>query len=502
VRKSADCTGKRQGSAVVLSSARYDYHDNGTVSEAEYYSAGTPSAYKRYKYAFPSYDALNRLKGADFSLWSGGGWTGTPAHSLSGIDYDRSGNLTALQRYQETGALIDNLNYTYSSSSKWLSRVTDAVSGNPESWDAKSGNFSYDANGNLKTAPAPYSIADASYDHRNLPLSLTSKGATTNYRYDHTGQRIAKQTASGNTEIYLLDGPTTLAVYTVNGSGGVVSSHFNVLSGDRVVGRQPNVGARKYYHTDLLGSTRAVVEGAAVVESYDYDPWGLLLPGRTLGSGTKDGFTGKERDAESGLDYFGARHYMAALGRWTTVDPPADSFPSWSPYNYVQNNPPELTDPFGLASCPPFCRSQEHFFISIVEPVWNALMSKVKVEQEVQHGFTTVSHNGSLAGNNDPDANTTVATSAQIPALAIKSAVGIDFTKARTGSKTGGLDAVLGAGPLNVGIRITGAVDEKGLQDTGVRLIGSISTPGPFVSPFIRDTDCSQDNQCSQIPYQ
>jgi RHS repeat-associated protein len=77
---------------------------------------------------------------------------------------------------------------------------------------------------------------------------------------------------------------------------------------------------------DLLGSTRAVVEGAAVVESYDYDSWGLLLPGRTLGSGTTAGFAGKERDAESGLDYFGARLYMAALGRWTTVDPPATRF--------------------------------------------------------------------------------------------------------------------------------------------------------------------------------
>jgi RHS repeat-associated protein len=58
-----------------------------------------------------------------------------------------------------------------------------------------------------------------------------------------------------------------------------------------------------------------VVEGTTVVESYDYDPWGVLMPGRTKGSGTKEGFTGKERDSESGLDYFGARHYMAALGR-------------------------------------------------------------------------------------------------------------------------------------------------------------------------------------------
>jgi RHS repeat-associated protein len=84
-----------------------------------------------------------------------------------------------------------------------------------------------------------------------------------------------------------------------------------------------------------------------VVESYDPEPWGLLMPGRTLGSGTKEGFTGKERDVESGLDYFGARHYMAAVGRWTSADPLAEKHPEWSAYNYALNRPLTMTDPDG-----------------------------------------------------------------------------------------------------------------------------------------------------------
>jgi RHS repeat-associated protein len=84
-----------------------------------------------------------------------------------------------------------------------------------------------------------------------------------------------------------------------------------------------------------------------VLESTDYDPWGVALPGRTLGSGTKQGFTGKERDAETGLDYFGARSYLPALGRWGSVDPLAELYPAWSPYNYVLNDPNRLTDPDG-----------------------------------------------------------------------------------------------------------------------------------------------------------
>ena len=129
---------------------------------------------------------------------------------------------------------------------------------------------------------------------------------------------------------------TPLGVFTVSGAGAVVSSYFNLLADTRVVGRQPSAGSRSYYHTDLLGSTRAVVQGATVTESYDYDPWGVLMPARSLGSGTKEKFTTKERDAESQLDYFGARSYASAIGRWTTVDPAiaSDSAPPYSFTSY------------------------------------------------------------------------------------------------------------------------------------------------------------------------
>jgi RHS repeat-associated protein len=93
--------------------------------------------------------------------------------------------------------------------------------------------------------------------------------------------------------------------------------------------------------------TRAVVEGTTVVESYDFDPWGLLLPGRSLLGPTREGFTGKEQDGETGLDYFGARYYMPALGRWTAVDLLFEKHLEWSPYNYVLNNPLALIDPDG-----------------------------------------------------------------------------------------------------------------------------------------------------------
>ena len=55
-------------------------------------------------------------------------------------------------------------------------------------------------------------------------------------------------------------------------------------------------------------------------------------------------FTAKERDAETGLDYFGARYFSGAMGRFTGPDKPFvdqdESDPqSWNLYSYVRNNP-------------------------------------------------------------------------------------------------------------------------------------------------------------------
>jgi RHS repeat-associated protein len=64
-------------------------------------------------------------------------------------------------------------------------------------------------------------------------------------------------------------------------------------------------------------------------------------------------FTGKERDAETGLDYFGARYYSGAMGRFTGSDPLLNSGrpsnpQSWNRYTYGLNNPLRFTDPTGL----------------------------------------------------------------------------------------------------------------------------------------------------------
>lgn len=64
-------------------------------------------------------------------------------------------------------------------------------------------------------------------------------------------------------------------------------------------------------------------------------------------------FTGKERDSESGLDYFGARYYGSSLGRFTSPDPAKLDIrhllnpQKWNKYAYTINNPLRYFDPDG-----------------------------------------------------------------------------------------------------------------------------------------------------------
>jgi RHS repeat-associated protein len=72
--------------------------------------------------------------------------------------------------------------------------------------------------------------------------------------------------------------------------------------------------------------------------------------------------TGKERDSESGLDYFGARYYVSSMGRWLSPDigaaPVAVAYSdlgtpqSLNLYGYVQNNPLSRVDSDGHSPSP------------------------------------------------------------------------------------------------------------------------------------------------------
>jgi RHS repeat-associated protein len=121
----------------------------------------------------------------------------------------------------------------------------------------------------------------------------------------------------------------------------------------------------RYVTADHLGSARILTSASGgVISRHDYEPFGEeLFEGmgdRTAAQGyskpddtLRQKFTGKERDIETGLDYFLARYYSSAQGRLTSVDPEnagadEDDPQSWNGYAYALNNPLLYIDPDGL----------------------------------------------------------------------------------------------------------------------------------------------------------
>jgi RHS repeat-associated protein len=121
-----------------------------------------------------------------------------------------------------------------------------------------------------------------------------------------------------------------------------------------------------YLTADHLGSTRMMTDGTtgAPVAFHDYLPFGEEIQAGIGGRSAlydladpKQKFTGKERDVETGLDYFGARYLSSAQGRFTSPDwsekpqaiPYADltNPQTLNLYSYVVNNPLNRTDPLG-----------------------------------------------------------------------------------------------------------------------------------------------------------
>src|SRR6185437_5618578 len=106
-----------------------------------------------------------------------------------------------------------------------------------------------------------------------------------------------------------------------------------------------------YYISDHLNSARMLLAAAGwPTSSSTFYPFGQEQVATSTPNNYK--FTGKERDTESGLDYFGARYYGSSMGRFMSPDPmnagAEESDPqSWNGYAYVGNNPLANVDPTG-----------------------------------------------------------------------------------------------------------------------------------------------------------
>ncbi len=143
---------------------------------------------------------------------------------------------------------------------------------------------------------------------------------------------------------------------------GNFQHEYVYFNGQRVARRDADNSVH-YYFSDHLGSASVVTDSAgAIQDESDYYPYGGEIA-IINGDPNHYKFTGKERDAESGLDNFGARYDASSLGRFMTPDPLGGKLvnpQTLNKYSYVANNPINFTDPTGLYMCADDADAKEH----------------------------------------------------------------------------------------------------------------------------------------------
>ena len=306
---------------------------NGSISSMTW-KAGNESTVRGYKF---TYDGLDRMLNAIYGETAGIN-TNANRFSENVTGYDKNGNIKGLQRYGQTGAsaygLVDNLTFTLNGNR--LSRVDDAVAVSTYNggFGFKDGvkqanEYTYDANGNL-TKDLNKGITNISYNCLNLPNAVTfSDGSTITYTYGADGTKLRT--------VHKIGSATTTTDYCGNViyENGVqklllTEEGYVTLSDSKY----------HYYLKDHQGNNRVVINQSGTVEETNhYYPFGGVFA--SAGSIQPYKYNGKEFDNKKGLNWYdyGARHYDAALGRFTTNDRFAEKYYSMSPYQYGANNP-------------------------------------------------------------------------------------------------------------------------------------------------------------------
>ena len=229
------------------------------------------------------------------------------------------------------------------------------------------GNFVYDSAGNL--IEDRFNRLKISYDWRGMLVEFVHdvSDAKDAYKlvmaYDGAGRRISKTRMKKTA----FDGPWYASLVTHYTGIGTEIRENPVNHEAKVVMNMPNGLGRyepedaavppssstsrtfEWYLKNHLGSTMLVYASGygtpgVVRAAYDYRAFGEQVKLTESADKVTENFTGKEKDDETELNYFGARYLDPMLGVWTSVDPMRQY---QNPFIYAGNNPIMRIDPDG-----------------------------------------------------------------------------------------------------------------------------------------------------------
>ena len=278
------------------------------------------------------------------------------ASSLLGEErygYDKDGQLTSVRypdspseafAYDAVGNRITANGATYTVNN--LNQCTAISAG----MDSSASAITYDKDGNMTSLTDANGTTSYSYDTLNRLVAVSNPAAGINWScsYDVFGNRVSVTDNGVTTERTYLQGalPSVAAEY-VNGQ---LKERHIVVGAVRIADLTTSNSAptTKYYHADLIGSTRLVTDGnGTIIDRRAYKAFGEMRVGDE--STTTAGYVGTlgvETDP-TGLLFMRNRYYSPALGRFIQMDPIGLNGEDVNLYRYCENNPIVGIDPNG-----------------------------------------------------------------------------------------------------------------------------------------------------------
>jgi RHS repeat-associated protein len=280
-----------------------------------------------------TYDGLYRLTKQSIS---------DPAAGLRTLTwaYDLVGNRTSST---DTGEPTNqqSLTYVYNTNDELTSLTGSSGYGQ---------SFTYDANGSTLTVTGTGGASSATYtwDARQRMTAASAGGNTVSDTYNDSDDRTS-ETVNGQTTTFLNDPNQAYdQVLEQYATGGVLAATY-IRGVDLLF--QDRSGARSFYVSDNLGTTRALTNSAgSVTDTYSFDAYGnsIALAGATSNPYL---YAGEWLDASAGQYYIRARDYEQSLGRFTSRDVflAIDRMPlTLNRYTYANNDSVDSSDPSGF----------------------------------------------------------------------------------------------------------------------------------------------------------
>lgn len=238
--------------------------------------------------------------------------------------------------------------------------------------------FKFDKNGNLNQQNT-----DTSYiwDHADRMVGYRVQAGKqvsidARYLYGADGLRVKKWVKTGaqvETRVYATGAFEYNAWQEGSSPNFKQANQLHVMDGQQRiaifnVGDTHNDDAGppvQYQFADHLGSSNIVVDNTgAWINREEYFPYGETSFGSFARKRYR--FTGRERDAESGICYWGARYLAPCLARWTCPDPKSPRS-GLNGFTYVSCNPVRRVDPTGLEEQPSGGTPLQSFEVDMVQ---------------------------------------------------------------------------------------------------------------------------------------